>query len=318
MLKTIFAGSSEFGLVALARLRDAVSELLVVSQPDRPSGRRLRPQPCPVAAYASQHGLDLFQPQDINAPGSLQVIRNFGPQLIVTASYGGLLRRELRRLPGCGTLNLHPSLLPQYRGATPIQSALLEGAERTGVSIFRLSARLDAGPIYSQAALDIDTDDNFSTLQDKLAALAADLLLVLLPRLERGEAEARAQDQSQATHTAKFGPSDLQLDFAQPAVQVRNRIRAFALTPGAHTCWRGRQLKILAARLTGKLANGKPGTLAAERDPLGFRVNCADTQLLITLVQPAGKHIMPAPDFARGARFAPAEGFGTQLPQPPA
>jgi methionyl-tRNA formyltransferase len=303
-MRTVFIGSSDFGLPALRGLTESAPPLLVVSQPDKAAGRNLRTQSCPVADYAKRKGLDLYQPQDINAAESLEKIIALGPKLLITASYGSLLKRELRRIPKYGALNLHPSLLPKYRGATPIQSALLQGEEVTGVTIFKLNARMDAGPIFAQEEIPIAPDDNYSSLHDKLAALAADMLMDLLPRIFSGSAVTHEQDEIQATHTCKLRKEDLLLDWGRPASEVLSRIRAFSFVPGAYSFWQDAPLKILRAEATENPSQNVPGSVGRIINNIGFTVNCRDRQLLVTAVQPAGKKVMAASAFQAGARFS--------------
>lgn len=309
-MRTIFAGSSGFGIPALEQLLRTEPPVLILSQPDKPAGRNLQVQACPLAHYARCLGSEVFCPPDINAPEVLERLRDLQPDLLITASYGGMLRRELRRIPTLGAINLHPSLLPLYRGATPIQSALLNGDARSGVTIFRLGACMDAGPILAQRELDIEPQDNFTTLQARLAELAASLLLELLPALQEGTVEARPQNESLATYTRKLQKQDLVLDWNQAARDVLNRIRAFSQTPGASTTRRGAILKILAAELHPQPAQNIPGTVAEIFSGRGFAVNCRDVQLLVTQVQPAGKKCLAAPEYLRGARVIPGESLG--------
>jgi methionyl-tRNA formyltransferase len=311
MMRIIFAGSSEFGLPAIALLAAEHTPVLVLSQPDRPAGRNLRPTRCPVAEFALRKGLPLFQPVDVNDPSSLDVISRLKPDLIVTASYGAMLRKTLRFIPRFGAINLHPSLLPRYRGASPIQSALLSGDDVTGNTIFQLTAKLDAGPILSQRQLAISPQDNFTTLQDKLANLAAEQLLELLGSYGSGEVKALPQDEDKASHTAKFTKSDTLLDWDQPAAAVLNRIRAFALEPGACTLLNDSPLKILDAEITPDPSRNAPGTLQSVIKNTGFTINCRDRQLLVKTVQPAGKKVMDCHAFQLGARLSPGTAFAS-------
>jgi methionyl-tRNA formyltransferase len=308
-MRIVFAGSSSFGIPSLEYLTGHADAMLVVSQPDRPAGRHGSPQPCPVAEYSRKHSLELFQPEDINAPDSIERFRAFAPDLLITASYGAMIRKELRQLPKLGSINLHPSLLPAYRGATPIQSALLAGETQTGLTIFLLSGRMDAGPILARKGIAVSPDDNFTTLHDKLSRLGAEMLMELLPELQKDTAYPSVQDDSRASYTTKFNSEDLLLDWAQPAEDILNRIRAFAFEPGAHTFFRDKQLKILVAALTSLEADKDPGTidLSLGKDRLG--VHCLDDILELKDVQPAGKRMMNAKDFLNGARVNIWEAF---------
>ncbi|MGC9362063.1 MAG: methionyl-tRNA formyltransferase, partial [Candidatus Syntrophosphaera sp.] len=161
-MRTIFVGSSEFGIPALKRLKEYAPPILVIAQPDRAAGRHLKNQACPLAKCASELGLEVFKPQDINSEESLARMEVLRPDLFITASYGGMLKRKLRKIATHEAINLHPSLLPLYRGPTPIQSALLNGDSITGLTIFRLTGRMDAGPVLFQRELPINDEDNFT------------------------------------------------------------------------------------------------------------------------------------------------------------
>ena len=308
-MRIIFAGSSAFGLPTLKMLLGEDLPMLVVSQPDKASGRDLRTLTCPLAEYAREQKLDLFQPEDINSPESVAKIRKFKPDLLITASYGGMIKRELRKLPRYGAINLHPSLLPRYRGATPIQSALLQGDTFTGVSIFRLTARIDAGPILMQHKQLIMETDDFGSLHNRLADLSAIMLRNLIPQLENGSCEAVAQDDSAASHTLKLEKEDFYLDWNQPADQILNRIRAFSPQPGAQVWLRGKPLKILAAEVVSEPPSGSSGSVAAIVKHRGIEVNCLDQRLLLTRVQAAGKKAMDAWAWQLGARLVPGDNF---------
>lgn len=285
------------------------ASLLVISQPDKASGRDLHLRPCPVAEYAKNQGLDLFQPDDINSVESVAKIQEFEPELLITSSYGGLLKRGLRRVPRCGAINLHPSLLPLYRGATPIQSALLNGDQITGVSIFRLNARMDAGPILCQQESPIAAEDDFGSLHHRLALLSAKLLQELLPSLQKGSAVSQAQDESAATYTRKLDKQDLILDWDKPASEVLNRIRAFSPQPGSRASLRGISIRILAAQSTDEPALGLPGSVADKVKNTGILVNCRDRCLLLTKMQTSGKRVMDAWAWQLGARIASGDSF---------
>lgn len=306
--RIVFCGTSEFAIPALRALSYESHPLLVISQPQKPQGRKLIPQPSELARCAMELDLKVFTPGDINSEESLETVQAFAPELIVTASYGALLKKRLRSLaPLC--LNLHPSLLPLLRGATPIQSALLQGFETTGLTIFQMSARMDAGPILVQETVHIATNDNYSRLHHRLANLGAEALIRLLR--DPSAHPARPQEESQATYCHKFEREHLRLDWNSPAAALRDQIRAFALEPGAWTLRSDKPLKIMASELCEGPLNGPPGSIAALVKNTGFAVNCADQTLLITQVQPAGKKIMDAWAFQLGARMKPGELIGS-------
>lgn len=310
-MRTIFVGSSEFGIPALQKLNAYAPPILVITQPDRAAGRHLKTQACPLAKCASDLGLEVFKPQDVNSEESLARMEVLRPDLFITASYGGMLKRKLRKIATHEAINLHPSLLPLYRGPTPIQSALLNGDSVTGVTIFRLTGRMDAGPVLFQRELPINDEDNFTTLHDKLAGLASVMLVESLPLIKKRNVQATEQNESLATRTAKITNRDLVLDWELPAAQVRNQIRAYSLEPGAFSLLRGRPVKVLSAEIDPQAANGSPGSIGGIVKNVGFTVNCQDLQLLIKQVKPAGKKSMDAWAFQIGARLTENDSFSS-------
>ncbi|MDP3113971.1 MAG: methionyl-tRNA formyltransferase [Candidatus Cloacimonadaceae bacterium] len=301
-LRIIFIGSSEFGIAALKRISESVKPLLVITQPDRPQGRNLSSAPCPLAKSAAELGIKLFKPDNINFEETLQTLHSLMPDLFVTASYGGMLGKRIRNLAARKAINLHPSLLPKYRGAAPIQSALLAGDRTTGMTIFRLTASLDAGPIIMQQKLEIDEGENYSSLHERLANLASEMLIEYLANIDAYEAKLSPQDDSLATQCGKFEKQDMLLDWHQPAESVVNRIRAFSLKPGAFQYYNNEPLKFLSAVKLETPLSGEPGSIDSIIKNTGFTVNCADHPILIKTIQPAGKKIMDSWAWLLGSR----------------
>jgi methionyl-tRNA formyltransferase len=247
-MRVIFMGSPTFGLPTLNALRRAGHDVaLVVSQPDRPFGRARRTTPPPVAAFARAQGLELHQPENLRGESALAPIRDAAPELIVVAAFGLLLPPALLELPPHGCLNVHPSLLPRFRGASPVQAAILAGDYETGVSIMKLTQRMDAGPILGQIRTPIGVEEDAQALEARLAELGARLLLECLEPWVRGELEARAQNEDAATYCPRLERSDAQLHWCRPAVELARIVRAFRGRTDAFTRWEGRLLKVLAA-----------------------------------------------------------------------
>ncbi len=310
-MKNVFIGSSPFGLKALEALVIAnMAPCLVISQPEKPAGRNLQPTKQPVAIYAEDAGLPLFTPEDINSKQSIAKIAACAPEVLITASYGAMLGKELRHLVPRKAINLHPSLLPMYRGATPIQSALLNGDKQTGCSIFRMVAALDAGPVLKQESLEIYPQDNHEALQQRLSALAAKLLIELLQ--DRNPWQEIGQDNAKASFCRKISSGDEELNWQHPATAIINQIRAYAPLPGAYTWFRGHKLKILSAESASDSLSGRPGEIAAIIRNTGFTINCLDKAILVTQVQAAGKKVMSAAAFVNGARISPGEIIGKE------
>lgn len=305
---TIFCGTSEFGIPALRALCQSSPPILVISQPDRPKGRKLQLNPTPISETALELGLPLLRPENPNTPEVLEHITRLAPDVIVTASYGAMLGRSLRRIPPLGAINLHPSMLPLLRGASPIQSALLNGMTRTGMSIFRLNARMDAGDILMQQAVDIAGDDDFGTLHSRLSELAASMLLEYLAAPDRHPPQP--QDDLCATTCGKLHKQDQEIHWDSPAEEIRRRVRAFAPDPGAWCAFRSAQLKILDAMPVADKPSGIPGSVHQIIKNTGFSVNCADHPILIKRLQPSGKSAMSSWAFQLGARLTEGQFLG--------
>jgi methionyl-tRNA formyltransferase len=309
--RIVFMGTSDFAVPVLHGLIEAGRvPVLVVTQPDRPQGRKLLLTPSPVKRTAELLGLRVFQPENVNDHESVEAILGVEPDLVITASYGGFLGKCLRDAPRFGCLNLHPSLLPLYRGAAPVPFTLFDGRTETGVSVFRLVKRMDAGPILVQWKAPIEPDENATHLLQRMAVLGTAALLAAIDSLEDGSAQETSQDDATATYTVKIGKEDLLLDWRLPATALVNRIRGLALDPGATTRFRDRGLKILAAGVLDETSGNKPGTLLEIVRNRGFKVACGTGSVLVTQVQPEGKKVMDGFAFTLGARPEIGEVFG--------
>jgi methionyl-tRNA formyltransferase len=230
-------GSPEFALPVLSALAKDYPIAGVVTQPDRPAGRGKGLTPPPVKLLAQELGLPTIQPERLKDPAALDQLRTWAPELIVVAAFGQILRPAVLELPHLGCLNVHASLLPRWRGAAPIQAAILAGDERTGVTIMRMDSGVDTGPLLSQRALDIFPDENAASLTQHLAELGADLLIDTLPRYLRGQIQARPQDPAGATYAPMLKKEDGLLDPLHPAVELACRVRALNPWPGAYILW---------------------------------------------------------------------------------
>ncbi len=311
--RIIFLGSPSFSVPALKRLIDSDSfkPVAVITQPDRPSGRNLQLQPTPVKELALEHNLPLFQPEDINSPQSIKMIQELKPDLLITVAYGSKLKKAVRQSAAYGAINLHPSLLPQLRGAAPIPFALLNGMVQTGITIFQLSARMDAGPVYLKKPYFIFPGENATDLAERLAYIGSKLLLEFLTDWSQNPWQPEVQDESQATYCRKLEKEDGLLDWQQPVSAICNQIRAMSLTPGAYTYFRGQQLKILEVEVIESQSSMPCGSVTALHKNSGFTVQAQDKQLLIKTVQPSGKKVMSAWAYQLGSRIVPGELFGT-------
>ena len=307
-MRLIFAGTPAVALPALDAIAASGHELLaVVTRPDAPSGRGRRLVRSPAGAWADERGIEVLTPQRPREPGFQQRLRDLAPDCVPVVAYGALVPPEALTIPKHGWLNLHFSLLPAWRGAAPVQHAVLHGDEVTGASVFELEAGLDTGPVYGTLTEDIRPTDTSGDLLERLAVSGAGLLVAVLDAIESGTARAQPQPADGVSHAPKITVEDAQVRWTDPSFAVDRRIRACAPAPGAWTTLREERLKLGPVR---PLANGpqlEPGDLLVERAQV--LVGTATTPVILGEVRAAGKKAMPATDWARGLRIAPGEKF---------
>jgi methionyl-tRNA formyltransferase len=307
-MRIVFAGTPAFAERALAALLDAGHEVpLVLAQPDRPAGRGLRASPGAVKRLALERGLALHQPASLGEAAAAEPIAAARPDALVVAAYGLLLPRAVLAIAPLGALNIHASLLPRWRGAAPIQRALLAGDRETGVSIMRMDEGLDTGPVLAQRALAIAPQDDAQSLHDRLAALGAAMIVETLAELAAGRARAEPQPQSGATYARKIGREETVIDWSRPCEEIERKLRALRPAPGAHTTLRGVPLKVWRGECVAR--EGEPGrVLAVHADALV--VGCGGGALALREMQRAGARRMGAAEFLRGVPVAAGERLG--------
>ncbi|MEX1247621.1 MAG: methionyl-tRNA formyltransferase [Anaerolineales bacterium] len=296
--RVVFMGSPEFSLPSLRALAANYQVVGVVTQPDRPAGRGKRLTPPPVKMLALELGLPVIQPRRLREPQAIAQLRAWAPDLIVVAAFGQILRQEVLDLPLHGCINVHASLLPRWRGASPIQAAILHGDAETGVTIMRMDEGLDTGPILSQSAIPIAAADTAATLSEKLASLGADLLIETLPKYLSGELQPRPQPEEGVTTVSMLSKAEGELDPHQPANALARKVRAFNPWPGAFILWKGQPLKVHKASVASGGAGAGQCLIHDGRPAIGT----SDGLLLLDEVQPAGKKPMSGAEFLRGAR----------------
>ncbi len=319
-LRIIFMGTAELSCASLGTLvRDEKFRVtVVVTQPDKPKGRELKLQPSPVKTVAVELGLPILQPERARDEKFIAELRELKPDLIVVVAYGQILPPAILDLPRYGCLNVHTSLLPKYRGAAPIQWAIAHGDVETGVTIMKMDAGLDTGPILSQSRTPIHAADDSNRLHDRLAHLGADLLVQTIPDYITGKIQPVPQPADGASYAAKIKKEDGRIDWNQPAQIIWHRLRAFTPWPGAFTLFNGKLLKIWKGGIAEEIWNKenpltnlgiKPGTiLSAEKD--GIIVACGKDFLHITELQREGGRRLPAVEFLAGYSLKPGDKFG--------
>ena len=294
-------GTPEFAVPALEKLAFEGFEIAAVyTQPDKEAGRGRNPQPPPVKAAALELGLHVEQPATLKSDEAVQKLAACNPDTIVVAAYGKLLPAPVLKVPPRGVINIHPSLLPCFRGASPVASAILAGLDFTGVSVMQLDEGMDTGPVLAQSQVSISSLDTTGALTGKLARVGADLLLDVLPRWEKGEITPRPQDETEATFTRKFEKEDGNIDWALSAREIELHVRGLAPWPGSYTSWHGKQLKIIKAYVLPSETVLEIGRIVDL--PSGFGVGTGNGVLGVSMVQLEGKREMTAAEFKNGQR----------------
>jgi len=298
-VRTVFMGSPDFALTVLKSLLNQVNLVGVVTQPDRPAGRGKALKPPPVKVFAEAVGIPCIQPERLRRPESFTELEKMQPELIVVAAYGQILRQNVLDLPKYGCINVHASLLPRWRGAAPIQAAIIHGDPQTGVTIMKMDAGVDTGPIYSQRAVDILSADNSISLAERLAQTGGNLLLDCLPGILDGSLPPKPQVESGSTYAPIIKKEDGLLDFSMPAADLVRRVRAYNPWPGAFFLFHDQQMKVLQAESNPDhtLPQGQRGMLK------GYPAVGTGTDTFVLLeVQPPGKKPMSGKVFLNGAR----------------
>lgn len=304
-LRLVFAGTPEFALPALEALARSPHHIdAVLTQPDRPAGRGRKPRASPVKRRAIEIGLHVAQPSSLRPEGEWSKLEDFTPDLMVVVAYGLILPTELLAVPKYGCLNIHASLLPRWRGAAPIQRALLAGDEITGVTIMQMDAGLDTGDILSAVPVPILSRDTADTLHNRLAKVGADALMAVIAELPQGGATARHQEEIGASYARKVDKSEAVLDWRQPAMELDRTIRAFNPWPVAETVVDGKRLRIWEACVLER-SGGEvfaPG-LVLETGPRGIDVASGDGIVRLLRVQLPGRKALVAGEFLKAVEL---------------
>ncbi len=300
--RIVFMGTPEFALPTLERLCTHYPIVGVVTQPDRPAGRGRRVVASPVKENALAEGIPVYQPAKLRRVEALEHIRAWAPDLIVVAAYGQILRPALLEVPRFGVLNVHASLLPRWRGAAPVQAAILAGDTTTGVTIMKMDPGLDTGPILGQQEVQIGPNETAGDLEDRLADVGADLLIELLPAYLSGELIPQPQPDTGVTLAPRIPKGANQIQWTESAEQLARHVRAFAPKPGAYTTWQTQHFKVLQAQADSSIPQptNQPGTVFKWN---GFpAVITGEGTLVLLQVQMAGKRPMAGNAFLNGQR----------------
>ena len=303
-------GTPAFAAIILERLlEDGWNVVAVVTQPDRPRGRGRKVFPQPVSQVARAGGILVLQPKKLKDPVFLEDLADLRPDMIVVAAYGKILSREVLSLPPLGCYNVHASLLPAYRGPAPVRWAIMNGEERTGITIFRMDEGTDTGDLLAAASLEIGRNETAGMLTERLAGLAARIITPALRDVVEGKARLVPQDHAKATAVPILKKGDGRIDWSLSAEAIRNRIRGLDPWPGAFTFWLGKRLRLWEVEVAAKGSGGKPGEIVSVSDQ-GVRVQTGSGTLRLKTLQLEGGRRMSTEEFVRGHRMQPGETLG--------
>jgi methionyl-tRNA formyltransferase len=301
-MRIVFMGTPEFAVAPLqCLLRNGFDVTAVYTQPDREAGRGRNVSPSPVKITAENAGIPVFQPEKLRSAEEIERLTALKPDVIVVAAYGQILKEAVLNLPPYGCLNIHPSLLPHYRGVSPVPAAIYNGDEFSGVSIIQLDRGVDTGPVLGQAKVRVADWDTTGTLTEKLASIGGQLLIELLPRWAAGKITPTPQDDKLASYTKKLEKADGEINWHKPAVDILRQVRACQPWPGAFTHWQAKQLKIVEALLLpGEVS--KPGRVISLSVKPFLAIETGLGILGLAQVQMEGKRVMTGDEFLRGQR----------------
>lgn len=302
-MRVIYMGTPDFAVHALKSIVEAGHEVVACfTQPDKAKGRSKALQPTPVKLQAMEYGIPVYQPVKLREQENADIIRNYAPDAIVVAAYGQILSESILNIPKYGCVNIHASLLPKYRGAAPIEWAIMDGEKETGVTTMYMAKGLDTGDMIEQAVVPISDDDTGETLTEKLAASGAELILSTLTKLEAGTAVRTPQDDSQSCYASMLTKDMGDIDFTRPAEQIELLVRGLQPWPCAYTRIGGKNVKIYGAIVVSREENVQPGEITMVTKK-AFAIACGQDALQITRLQPEGKKPMDAAAFLAGNKL---------------
>ncbi|MCE1247456.1 MAG: methionyl-tRNA formyltransferase [Firmicutes bacterium] len=315
-MKILFMGTDRFAVPTLLKVAEKHEIAAVITQPDKPRGRGKKVSPTAVKEAAEKLGIPVLQPKTLKSASFREELGKYEFDLVLAAAYGKLIPPDFIERPRFGSICLHPSMLPEYRGCSPIESAILDGKTKTGISIFFIASDFDTGDVIFREEHDILPEETGGELRDRLAVLSPDAVIKAIDSIEKGDFERISQTGAEVCYAAKIEKEDALIDWNQTACQIFNRVRAYNPKPGAYTFFRGENVKILKCRPENEGCSEKPGTITDVVKNCGIRVACVNSTLLLTEIQPPGKNPMSAWSFALGKHPEKGEKFENPPEEP--
>lgn len=307
-MKILFMGTPEFALPSLGKLLDKGEEILVVTQSDKPKGRGFKITPSPVKEFALKYNLPVYTPQNLKENEFIEDIKKYSPDLGIVVAFGKILPKEVIEIPKLGFINVHPSLLPKYRGAAPINWAIIRGDKKTGISIQFVSEKLDAGDIIYQEEIEINEEDTAGTLSDKLKNLGAEILIKVIEQIKNNNYKTVPQDEHLATYAPIIKKEDTKIIWSKTSEEIHNLIRGLTPYPGAFTYFNNRMIKLFRSKPQPIEKEGREGEILQISEE-GILIKTKNTGILIKEVQPENRKIISAIEFYCGYRIKKGDIF---------
>jgi len=304
LLDIIFMGTPDFAIPTLEAIWESGNNIIgVITQPDRPKGRGKRLKPSPVKKWAVDRGIDVYQPENINTPEYIELIKRLKPDLIITAAFGQIVSKSILDIPPLGCINVHASILPKYRGASPIHQAIIDGEDETGITIMYMDEGMDTGDIILQEYTSIDPEENVGSLHDRLAILGGKAITKALELFKDGKPAGIPQDDEKATYCSKIDKSWGEIDWTKTKVELKNLVRGLTPWPGCFTFFQGERLKIWKIEIVEDDfddINGLPGEVVASNEKEGLIVICGDGLVRLACIQGPGGRMMEDIEYLKG------------------
>ncbi len=302
-MKIIYMGTPDFAVPPLEALYNEGFEIpLVISQKDRPRGRGKKVHPTPVKSKAQHFKLDVYQPDNINSIESVKILEKIAPDIIVVTAYGQIIKQDILTIPKYGCINIHASLLPQYRGAAPINWAIIEGEKETGITIMKMEEGLDSGPILLQESVKIGENDDSQIIHDKLSFLGSKLIVNTLKKLKNGNIKETPQNDNKATYASKITKNMGRIDWNDSGANIKNKVRGLKPWPSAYTYYKDKNMKIHEVNIIDKFKEGKNGEVVKVSEDRIY-VNCSDSCIEIKQIQMPGKKKLRVKEYLKGNKF---------------
>jgi methionyl-tRNA formyltransferase len=308
-MRILFAGTPEFAIPSLENLYKKNREILIITQPDKPRGRGLKISPSPVKEFALRNNLVFYTPSNLKDSKFIEIIKEYSPEIGIVVAFGKIIPKELIEIPKFGFINVHPSLLPKYRGPLPINWAIIRGEKKTGISVQFISERIDAGDIIYQKEIEIEEEDTAGTLTEKLKRLSGEVLIEVIEMIKNNNYERIPQNENLATYAPILKKEDCKISWDKTSEEVHNLIRGLSPAPGAFSYFKGKMIKILKSKICQDISKDKKNGEVIRVSQEGILIKTKNSGILIKELQPENRKIMSVREFLCGYKIKEGDFF---------